>query len=114
MTSTKILLAAALLTFSLHAEENWPQFRGPNGDGHSDAKSLPMELGEGVHVKWKVATHGKAWSSPVVWGNEVWLTTATEDGMELSVVCVDKDSGKVLRDDVIFRVATPQFCHQGI
>ncbi len=112
MTSTKILLAAALFTFSLHAEENWPQFRGPNGDGHSDAKSLPVEIGEGVHVKWKVATHGKAWSSPVVWGNEVWLTTATEDGTELGVMAFDKATGKVLHDKALFHVEKPQFCHK--
>jgi outer membrane protein assembly factor BamB len=112
MTSKTFLFAAALFTFSLHAEENWPQFRGPNGDGHSDAKSLPLELGEGVHVKWKTPTHGKAWSSPVIWGNEVWLTTATEDGTELGVMAFDKATGKVLHDKVLFKVATPQFCHK--
>jgi outer membrane protein assembly factor BamB len=112
MTSKILLLAAALLTPSLHAEDNWPQFRGPNGDGRSDAKSLPVELGEGVHVKWKTPTHGKAWSSPVIWGNEVWLTTATEDGKELGVMAFDKATGKVLHDKVLFHVETPQFCHK--
>ena len=48
----------------------------------------------------------------MIWGSQIWLTTATEDGTELSVVCVDKESGKVLRDEVLFRVATPQFCHK--
>ena len=63
-------------------------------------------------MKWKTAIHGKGWSSPVIWGAQVWLTTATEDGTELSVLCVDKETGKVLRDEVLFRVATPQFCHK--
>jgi outer membrane protein assembly factor BamB len=116
MIPAKLLLAATLLTFSFHtnlrAEDNWPQFRGPNGDGHSDAKGLPVEFGEGVKVKWKTATHGKAWSSPVVWGNEVWVTTATEDGTELGVMAFDKTTGKVLHDRVLFKVATPQFCHK--
>ena len=112
MTPTKLLLAAALFTLPLHAEENWPQFRGPNGDGHSDAKSLPLKLGEGVNVKWKTATHGKAWSSPVIWGNEVWLTTATEDGKELGVMAFDKATGKVMHDKVLFKVEKPQFCHK--
>src|SRR5437870_10489015 len=98
MTSKIFFLAAALFTFSLQAEENWPQFRGPNGDGHSEAKGLPVELGEGVHVKWKTPTHGKAWSSPVVWGDEVWVTTATEDGTELGVMAFDEATGKVLHD----------------
>jgi outer membrane protein assembly factor BamB len=106
------ILALALLSTSLFAEENWPEFRGPKGDGHSDAQGLPVTFGEGDHVKWKTPIHGKGWSSPVIWGSQVWLTTATEDGTELSVVCVDKETGKVLRDEVLFRVATPQFCHK--
>ena len=106
------LLALLALSSSLLAAENWPQFRGPAGDGLSDAKGLPLTFSETEHVKWKTPIHGKAWSSPVIWGSQVWLTTAKEDGTELSVVCVDKDSGKVLRDEVLFRVATPQFCHK--
>ena len=107
--------ALVALTFSaatLFAAGEWPQFRGPTGDGHSEAKGLPVKFGEGEHVKWKTAIHGKAWSSPVVWGSQIWLTTATEDGTELSAVCVDKESGKILRDDVLFHVAVPQFCHK--
>jgi len=105
-------LAALLFTTSLYAAENWPQFRGPSGDGQSDATGLPVKFSETEKVKWKTAIHGKAWSSPVIWGSQVWLTTAKEDGTELGVVCVDKESGKVLRDDVLFRVAAPQFCHK--
>jgi outer membrane protein assembly factor BamB len=96
----------------LHAGENWPQFRGPAGDGRSDAKGLPVTFGENEHVKWKTAIHGKAWSSPVIWGNQIWLTTATEAGDALSVMCLDKTTGAILRDEVLFRVAEPQFCHR--
>ncbi len=105
-------LAALLFTTSLFAADNWPQFRGPAGDGQSDATGLPVKFSETEKVKWKTAIHGKAWSSPVIWGDQVWLTTAKEDGTELGVVCVDKNSGKVLRDEVLFHVATPQFCHK--
>lgn len=97
---------------ALHAGENWPQFRGPTGDGHTDAKELPVTFGEGQRLKWKTALHGKAWSSPVVWGNQIWLTTATEAGDALSVICVNKDTGAIERDEVLFRVAEPQFCHK--
>lgn len=106
------LLLLAFLAASLHAETNWPQFRGPTGDGHSDAKNLPVTFSETEHVKWKTDIHGKAWSSPVIWGNQIWLTTANETGTELSVLCVDKDSGKILRDQMLFRVNEPQFCHK--
>jgi len=111
--SSKLFLAAAVFAAStLSAAENWPQFRGPDGDGRTDAKGLPVVMGEGVKVKWKAAAHGKAWSSPVIWGNEVWVTTATEDGKELGVIAFDKATGKVLHDKVLFRVAEPQFCHK--
>jgi outer membrane protein assembly factor BamB len=106
------LLALLSLSITLAAAENWPQFRGPTGDGQSDATALPLKFSDTEKVKWKTAIHGKGWSSPVIWSAQVWLTTATEDGTALSVLCVDKESGKVLRDEVLFRVATPQFCHK--
>ncbi len=109
---SRLCLLLALLATSLRAEINWPQFRGPAGDGHSDAKNLPLTFSETERVKWKTPIHGKAWSSPVIWGSLVWLTTANEEGTELSVVCVDKATGKVLRDQLLFKVANPQFCHK--
>ncbi len=108
----RLLSTLFLFAITAAAAENWPQFRGPAGDGHSDAKGLPVHFSETEHVKWKTAIHGKGWSSPVIWGPQIWLTTATEDGTELSAVCVDKATGKVLQDKVLFRVATPQFCHK--
>ena len=93
------------------AANEWPQFRGPNGDGISFAKGLPVAPSEDSGVRWKTEVHGKAWSSPVVSGDRIWLTTATEDGSELSLVVVDKETGKILRDEVLFKVQNPQFCH---
>lgn len=100
------LLAPALA----RGEENWPNFRGPSYQGISDAKNLPLTWSEGNNVKWKTAIHGKAWSCPVIWKDQVWLTTATEDGKQLSVLCVDKNSGKILIDKVLFNIEKPQFC----
>ena len=107
-----LLAAALILSASAFAAENWPEFRGPTGDGHTDAKSLPVTFGDADHVKWKTPIHGKAWSSPVIWGSQIWLTTANEEGTDLGVVLVDKDSGKILRDDTLFHNPAPQFCHQ--
>jgi outer membrane protein assembly factor BamB len=105
-------LLTALLVVGARANDDWPQFRGPTGDGHSDSTGLPLTWSETEHVKWKTPVHGRAWSSPAVFGSQVWLTTATEDGHELFVVCVDRASGRVLRDQKIFDVPNPQFCHQ--
>ena len=96
----------------LFAAAEWPQFRGPKGDGASDARELPLSWSETNHVRWKTAIHGRAWSSPVVLGRQIWLTTATEDGKELFAVQVDRDTGKVERDLKLFEVETPQFAHK--
>ena len=52
------------------AADNWPEFRGPHGDGHADAKNLPLTWSDTENVRWKTAIHDKGWSSPVVWGNQ--------------------------------------------
>ena len=91
---------------------NWPQFRGPSGQGIVENADLPTKWSETENVRWKTPIHGKAWSSPVVWGDQIWVSTATEDGTELSIMCVDLESGKILRDDKLFDVAEPQFCHK--
>jgi outer membrane protein assembly factor BamB len=92
------LLAAAALTAAALAGDNWPMFRGPQNDGHSDATGLPMTWGETEYVVWKTAIHDKGWSSPVVWGDQVWMTTAKADGTQLFAVCVDRKTGEILRD----------------
>ena len=55
-----------LCTSLSHAADQWPQFRGPTGDGRSDAKGLPLAWSETNHVRWKTAIHGRSWSSPVI------------------------------------------------
>jgi len=102
------LVFALLVSRPWAAEENWPEFRGPTGQGIATATGLPVAWSETENVKWKTAIHGKAWSSPVVFGNQIWLTTATEDGRELFAVAIDRESGKVRHDLKLFTVAEPQ------
>lgn len=106
------LAVALLFTASVQSAEHWPQFRGPTGDGHTDAKGLATTWSETENVKWKTPIHDRGWSSPVIWGNQIWVSTATEDGRQLFVLCLDKNSGKVLRDVKLFDVEAPQFCHK--
>ena len=65
---------------SLAAQDNWPEFRGPTGDGVAPAISLPTDLGDQANISWEIPIHGRGWSSPVIWGKQIWLTSATEDG----------------------------------
>ncbi len=113
MTTTTHFACVALLlvTPTFAAGENWPQFRGPHGDGHAEATDLPTTWSETEHIAWKTPIHGRGWSSPVVWGQQIWLTTATEDGHELYVLCIDFPTGKILRDIKLFDVAEPQEIH---
>jgi outer membrane protein assembly factor BamB len=104
------MIRAAFLA-ALLALGQWPQFRGPDGDGVSTAIGLPITWSETQNVRWKTPIHGRAWSSPVILGRQVWLTTATPDGKELFAVAVDKDSGKILFDLKLFDVPHPQFAH---
>lgn len=93
------------------AQENWPEYRGPSGNGHAVGANLPVEVDPQQDVKWKTPIHGKGWSSPVVWGNQIWVTTATEDGKTMSAICVDLSTGKKRFDKVIHENESPEFCH---
>lgn len=107
------ILLLAVVNHSVYAiDSNWTQFRGPSGDGTTKSGELLTQFSETESVRWKTSVPGKAWSSPVIWGSQIWMTNANEEGTELSVVCIDKETGKVLRDEVLFHVETPQFCHK--
>jgi outer membrane protein assembly factor BamB len=108
-------LVACFLAFgwstAVVAAEQWNQYRGPNADGTSSATGLPVTWSETENVKWRTPVRGKAWSSPVVWDDQIWLTTAPPDGKELFAICLDRNTGKVIHDIKVFEVEKPQFCH---
>jgi outer membrane protein assembly factor BamB len=88
--------------------ETWPQFRGPTGDGHASAKRLPLVWGETNQVVWKTPIHDLGWSSPVVWDQQIWVTTATEDGRQQFTVCIDRVTGRLLHDIKVFDTEQPE------
>lgn len=112
----RLLVPWLLVTvwMGVHAADDleWAEFRGPRGDGVSTSTGLPLHWSESEGVTWKTPIHGRAWSSPVIWDRQVWLTTATEDGRELWAVAVDRDTGKVIHDRKLFEVERPQFAHK--
>ena len=83
----------------------WPQFRGPGGQGHSSERNLPLEWNATTNIAWKVPVPGAGWSSPVVGGGRVWLTTAvgTRD-VSLRVVAFDLESGREVVNAEVFRI----------
>ena len=104
-------LASATLAGALPLHADWPQFRGADGTGVSDSRNLPLSWSEGKNVRWKTAIHGRAWSSPVVLGSQVWVTTATEGGDQLFAVGLDRETGRIIHDLKLFQVAKPQYAH---
>lgn len=106
---------ALLLAFSLHtARADWPQFRGPFGDGHASASGdttsmgLPLQWSETNNVKWKTAIPNRGWSTPVVMGGQVWMTSATIDGHDFFAICVDEASGQILHNEQVFHSDDPE------
>ena len=91
------------------AGEDWPQLRGPGGEGHSDSRNLPLTWSETENVQWKTAIPGEGWSSPVILGNQIWFTTALSDGKSLHAMCVARDTGRIVHDIELFTLeATPE------
>jgi outer membrane protein assembly factor BamB len=131
------LFAFALLSLAaapLNSAE-WPQFRGPDGQGHSTAKNLPVEWSETKNVAWRTEIPGKGWSSPVIEGDQIWMTYAIDDPLSeeekkeklkantgnqplqlagtvhMHAVCVDRESGKVVHDVEVLVERNPQWVH---
>jgi hypothetical protein len=129
---TLILCAA----FSVAAADaDWPQFRGPGGQGHAAALGLPSSWSEHENVVWKTQLPGRGWSSPVIAGNEIWMTTAVESPaseaeraerikgttnsqplnvagrLSLRAVSVDRRSGRLTADVELLTEDHPQPTH---
>lgn len=85
---------------------NWTHFRGSNLDGIAQVTQAPVHWKSDSNIVWKTDIHGRGWSSPVVYDNQVWMTTATDDGKEMYAVCVDYQSGKILHDILLFKPDT--------
>jgi outer membrane protein assembly factor BamB len=85
----------------LSQSANWTQFRGSRGNGLAESESIPLKWDESV-IKWKRGIHDKGHSSPVVFGNQIWLTTARDDGRALYAVCVDFKTGSIVYDIKVF------------
>ncbi|MGH9718863.1 MAG: PQQ-binding-like beta-propeller repeat protein [Bryobacteraceae bacterium] len=100
----KLRQAALLISLSLCLlAEDWPEFRGPTGQGHSTERGLPLTWSESENVRWKAPIPGRGWSSPAILGDRIWLTSSLNDGGSLHAISLDRESGRVLLDVEVFR-----------
>lgn len=130
--SQKPLNAGAIFVLCLTAlgchGADWPQYRGPTGDGIAPAQDLPLTWSATSNLAWKTSLPGRGRSSPVIMGNRIWLTTALEtnprktiagtdpvtvvDRAEVGVVCLARDTGKQLYHVTLFRPEQPPPAHE--
>ncbi len=92
-------LSVVLLSFAFVAAaraDNWERFRGPNGNGVSDDKNIPIKFGATENVRWKAKIPGDGHSSPIVWGDRVFLQASSADASERHFLCFDAKTGKEL------------------
>jgi outer membrane protein assembly factor BamB len=96
-----VALAFVILCPAFSQDKNWTHFRGSNLNGISATSGIPLKWDESS-IRWKAEIHGKGHSSPVVYDNQVWITTGTPDGKELYAVCTDIETGKIIYDIKLF------------
>jgi outer membrane protein assembly factor BamB len=99
---TPTLLLVLSLVANLARAENWPQFRGPTGQGISTETNLPTEWSATKNVAWRTPIPGEGWSSPIVWDDRIFLTATQQRGTLCHVLCLDRDTGKILWDKQVF------------
>lgn len=128
---TILLIATAAIAApdaAAAADKDWPQFRGPTGDGTAADADPPIEWSETRNIRWKVRVAGIGWSSPVVLGDRIWLTTAIEQGRKrtrvtglqgwaadhitLKAICLDRAGGKSLWEVTLFEIDKPAPIHE--
>lgn len=102
--SRSLALLALIFTHARAAETEWPQFRGPTGQGLSAAKNVPVEWSATSGVAWCAEIPGRGWSSPVLSRGRLYLTTAAGDADKtLRALCLDAADGRVIWDTEVFR-----------
>lgn len=104
----------AVLLLAPLAAEDWPQFRGPTGQGHADDATLPLQWSETENIAWKTAIPGSGWSSPAVANGRVWITAARDVGRDVSLraLAFDAGSGRLVVDAEVFRIGRSGPLHQ--
>jgi outer membrane protein assembly factor BamB len=106
------LVGASFASFTAMAE--WPEFRGPYENGQTPVGKgggtlgLPLHWSETENVSWKTAIPFRGWSTPVVLGDQTWLTTATLDGHDFFVLCLDAHTGEIRLNQALFHCENPE------
>src|SRR5205085_4372465 len=93
--AARVLSIALSVCVAAHAE-NWPAWRGPNGNGVASDKDLPLSWGEHENVRWRVPLPDRGNSTPIVWGHRIFVTQAVEKDRRRTLMCFSRSDGKLL------------------
>jgi outer membrane protein assembly factor BamB len=104
-------VAVVIVCTAVAQASDWPDWRGPTADGHSDATGLPLTWSETENIRWKTPIHDFGHSTPIVKDGQIWLTTATKKGTALFAVCIDLGSGKIIHDIEVFHPNMTKWIH---
>ncbi len=104
-------LALFLLSAATVMTENWPGWRGPDGDGISSERNLPTRWSQTENIAWKKPIAGEGHSSPIVWGDRVFLTTSLTEKNERRLLCLDRLDGKTVWERVVLNTE-PETLHR--
>ena len=104
--SILFFLAISVVACVPVSAENWTRFRGSNGQGVSSETNLPVEWSATENVVWKTSIPGNGWSSPIVYDDHVFLTTATDEGKSCRVICVNREDGDIAWEKEVHRQET--------
>lgn len=105
-----LLLVITCISSAICAQENWTHLRGTNMDAHSQSQHPPVSWTDD-QIMWKTEIEGQGFSSPVIFGKQIWLSSATNSGDSLFALCVDLDSGKLLQKIDLFQPKEIQHIH---
>ena len=83
LTSLTLFIFLIFTRVTWSQESNWTHFRGSDLRAIAHVDHIPVQWDTLSHTVWKTAIHGRGWSSPVIYGNQIWLTTATGNGKEI-------------------------------
>ena len=108
MTVPARIIACCILASICLQANDWPDFRACGGHGPGPG---PVAWSASEGLLWNTPIPGRGWSSPVVWGKQVWLTTALDQGHSLRAICVDLADGKIIHDVEVFAPETPDFAN---
>ncbi|HEV3144110.1 MAG TPA: PQQ-binding-like beta-propeller repeat protein [Gemmataceae bacterium] len=107
-----ILVPAAAFSGEPAGPAYWPQWRGPSGQGYCDDTRVPLEWSESKNLLWKTKLPGAGHSTPIIWGDRLFLTSAKDNGQDRMIVCVRTTDGKILWQKSASKGGNPEAIHK--